>query len=54
MAKKNNKQVKETKKFKNPAKQLWGKIIITTLAILMACGSLISLIYLIVQSATRV
>lgn len=48
---KNNKQKNaknEKKKYKNPAKTIWGKVIITALAIMMALGSLISLIYLMI------
>lgn len=50
MAKNNNQKnnKKQDKVYKNPAKTLWGKIIITTLAVVMALGSLISLIYLMI------
>lgn len=53
-AKKNSNKKNNTKKAKpvtNPATRPWGKIIIAILALLMCCGSLISLIYLIVQNA---
>lgn len=54
MAKNNNqnnkKNVNKTEKvYRNPAKSLWGKIIITVLALAMVFGSLISLIYLMVR-----
>ena len=38
------------KPYKSPAQQMWGKVIIAILAILMALGGLISVIYLIVQN----
>lgn len=56
---KNNKKYKEkndTKNgnkavtFKNPATKLWGKIIITILALAMCLGGLLSLIFLIVNN----
>ncbi len=48
---KKNKQKKEKeKKFVNPASRLWGKILITILALAMCLGGLASLIYLIIQS----
>jgi hypothetical protein len=50
---KNNKK-KESKEFKNPAKTVWGKVIITTLAILMAASGLITLIYFIIQGVNNV
>ena len=50
---KNNKQ-NDTKPFKNPAKTVWGKVIIATLAILMAASGLITLIYFIIQGAQQV
>lgn len=46
------KKAKE-KNFVNPARKLWGKIIIVTLAAAMCLGSFASLIYFIVQSIRR-
>lgn len=51
---KNNKEKKQEKKFVNPASRVWGKVLITILAVAMALGSLISLIYLIVTGITQV
>lgn len=49
---KNNKnEKKQEKKFVNPASTVWGKILISFLAVAMALGSLISLIYLIIQNS---
>ncbi len=39
-----------TTEYKNPAKTKWGKIIIVTLAVLMALSGLISLIVLMAQN----
>lgn len=51
MAKNYNQNNKKPEKiYRNPAKSLWGKIIITVLSLTMVFGSLISLIYLM---ATR-
>ncbi len=48
----NNKNIKtnnaNTKKYVNPAARIWGKIIITILAVLMCLSGLIALIYYIV------
>ena len=54
MAQKNKKQVKQDKAWKNPAQRAWGKIIIAILAIFMACGSLISLIWLMIEYGSKV
>ena len=52
MAKNNKKN--ENKPYKNPAKTVWGKIIITVLAILMAASGLITLIYFLIQGINNV
>lgn len=44
--KKKNNEVKKEKVYRNPASTVWGKIIISFLAIAMAFSGLISLIYL--------
>lgn len=48
----NNKNIKtnnaNTKKYVNPTARIWGKIIITILAVLMCLSGLIALIYYIV------
>ena len=42
---------KNVKSYQNPTKTIWGKVIILILALTMAFGSLISLIYLIATNA---
>ncbi len=46
--KKKDKEVKKEKVYKNPANSIWGKVIITFLAVAMAFSGLISLIYLMI------
>lgn len=45
------KEKKEKKYYSNPVYTLWGKIIIFTLAILMACSGLFFVIWSIIQNA---
>lgn len=46
--KKKDNEVKKEKVYKNPANSVWGKVIISFLAIAMAFSGLISLIYLMI------
>lgn len=49
-----NKQVKQKKSWKNPTEQVWAKILIVFLAIFMGFGSLVSLVWLIIEYASKV